>query len=257
MSDEGVHLAQWLRGQGQSDRNIAAHQKGLAMIREVVDRGTILPRHVDEALRREEAAGASGQRLANLKKIGDRLVEFSREHAFAPPLDPDPSGGGRALDVEMPAKKAATMAPERAGGAGPRDWRKFKSSTERCACESSELYLDDGADLMLKLAGGSGIFGFVVFYMVGVLGGIGTMAGLLAISLFASSVTVRYRCMTCRASCAPDDRDDAIALHAARLKYFVLAGIAGAISVGMWLWWWKVAQTAAPPPPDMDYYYYQ
>ena len=60
--------------------------------------------------------------------------------------------------------------------------------------------LDDGADLMMKLAGGSGIFGFVVFYMVGILGGIGTLSGLLAISLFASSVTVRYRCMRCRAS---------------------------------------------------------
>ena len=258
VSDEAQGLAQWLREQGQSEKNIAAHQKGLAMLRAIEPAGMLLPRHVDMALRQEENNGASGQRLANLQKIGDRVVQFSRERGaeYTLAAPPPASAGGLALDVAVPARPSGTMARAPASDTGPKDWRSFKHSSERCGCENSELFLDDGADLLMKLAGGSGMFGFVVFYLVGLLGGLGTLAGLLALSFFVSSITVRYRCMTCRASCAPDDRDDAMALHAARLKYFVLAGIAAAASIALWLWWWQAVKASVPPPPQEIIYYY-
>ena len=75
VSDEAQSLAQWLREQGQSEKNIAAHHKGLAMLRAIEPNGTLLPRYIDMALRQEENNGASGQRLANLQKIGNRVVQ--------------------------------------------------------------------------------------------------------------------------------------------------------------------------------------
>ena len=47
--------------------------------------GAILPKHVDQLLREREMGGATARQLANLKKVGDAIVQFERERPTAAP----------------------------------------------------------------------------------------------------------------------------------------------------------------------------
>jgi len=76
----------------------------------------VWPRHVDQAVRKQEAAGADVQTLATLHKVGDALLQYQTETAPAPPPAAPPPAIVRA---NAPAIMAAPAAEAEPGFAPP------------------------------------------------------------------------------------------------------------------------------------------
>ena len=83
-------LTTWLFQRGVPQRQHDTYYSTLDKIMRGRGSGPVKPFLVDEALRRDETAGASPQQLAELKRIGDQLVTYSRETIAPAPSTPLP-----------------------------------------------------------------------------------------------------------------------------------------------------------------------
>lgn len=86
----------WLGTQGVPEAHLPVYRAGArAVLDELEDPSrTVLPRHVDQAIRKADNARQSAVYLANLKKVGDMLVRYAKETAVAaapPPPEPAPA----------------------------------------------------------------------------------------------------------------------------------------------------------------------
>lgn len=88
----------WLRGCGISEPFLALYRQGADSIQSIAGaEQPVSSQHVDEAVRRAEAAGSSPRTVINLRKIGEALIEFYRAVAVTPPGEaPRPSRPPRA-----------------------------------------------------------------------------------------------------------------------------------------------------------------
>ncbi|MBI3185560.1 MAG: hypothetical protein HYZ28_25760 [Myxococcales bacterium] len=78
----------WLRARQVPEANLGSYRAGAERLLAVAGQGKVFPKHLDEAVRREEASGGSPKRLANLHRIGQVLLQFQAE--AGPPL-PQPA----------------------------------------------------------------------------------------------------------------------------------------------------------------------
>jgi len=82
----------WLGERGVPAEHWPVYRQQVAALQAKAGVGAILPKHLDQLMREREAAGATPRQLANLKKVGDAIVQFERERpSSAPPAAPPPA----------------------------------------------------------------------------------------------------------------------------------------------------------------------
>jgi hypothetical protein len=94
----------WLGERGVPAEHWPLYRQEVAALQAVAGDGAILPKHLDQLMAQREAAGATPRQLANLKKVGDAIVQFERERPSAPPPAVLPAVSA------LPAQPAATPA---------------------------------------------------------------------------------------------------------------------------------------------------
>ena len=111
-------FAQRLRQTEGDEPTVEAYLRIAERIVTVAGSWSVLPKHVDEALRRAEQDGAQPHQLANLKRVGDALVAFRRA-SVAPPSAVLSMGTAPSARGACPACGATfTLLPAPASSAG-------------------------------------------------------------------------------------------------------------------------------------------
>jgi hypothetical protein len=78
----------WAAARGVAPDQLATYRQAAQLVLAEAAGSRVWPRHVDQAVRKQEAAGADVQTLATLHKVGDALLQYQTETAPAPPVAP-------------------------------------------------------------------------------------------------------------------------------------------------------------------------
>ncbi len=77
-------FSEWLHQRNVEPGHIVAYQRAAdAILSPLAAGGPVLPKHVDMALHDAHSRGASKKQLADMKQIGDALVQYERERIQA------------------------------------------------------------------------------------------------------------------------------------------------------------------------------
>lgn len=210
-------FAAWLRGRGEDAATVDGFLRIADRITSVAGGWDVRPKHVDEAMRRAEGEGAQATQLANLKRVGDALVEFARP-------------------VGVP------MAP---AGSAP------VGGTNRCpVCSGPLALVQPAGGAASTLGGGLGVIGGIVGARL--LGCFGMLAVLLAFGAVGAAYrgfTLRARCASCAFVASPEHLDRRLQdeIDGARRKALLGAvgmGIGAVVAFALWI---GIAVALAPP----------
>jgi hypothetical protein len=101
----------WVAARGVAPDQLGAYRQAAQLVLAEAAGSRVWPRHVDQAVRKQEAAGADVQTLATLHKVGDALLQYQTETAPAPPPAGPPPAVVRANAPMMPAVPAVQAEP--------------------------------------------------------------------------------------------------------------------------------------------------
>jgi hypothetical protein len=215
-----------------------------------------MPKHLDLALRSAEGRGASAQQLANLKRMGEVFIRFTREGsapAGAAPELPLPD-----LGPAPTATPAAATAPVGAAAAAPPVSRPFAPgsapsaipggpSAGTCGMCGSGFEVGRG-NLHIGAAGGvSGIGAYLVARFFGLIGALALLAGIGSLGMFVALIGTRVRCSGCGVLPDPGEAPPELARRAwtQRIGFLVGAILLAATSVGLAVFWLYFAASYA------------
>ncbi len=200
------------------------------------------PKHVDEAVRRDEAAGATPKALANLQRIGALVIDFQAARANA------------SAEVKIESVRCAgcgTSQPPSASGncvkcgkALPRvTFSPLAGGKRRCGACGGAISYSDGQSTGAGGGGAGAIAGATGGYFIGFSGALTIMFGLMALGSVVALFSVRFRCDSCwevwPARLLHGDERRAMAKQ--RLIYLVVAIGLGVLSAGFGIVWWLLA----------------
>jgi hypothetical protein len=208
--------------------------------------GRVLPKHVDEAVRRATGEGASGSALAAIRRSGDALVRHTKDlpprRADAPPAR-EPGSPGDGLELVAVGRQATR--PSRPGQAGTFTSRPPATRGRCVGCGGALEIVGDGAP-MLALGGGGILSAIAAYLAVRVIGWIGV---LVAVGLFLAAVFVwqaLFACFACsrcnaRAKGPALDEEQRSRLSAVRARHALGAVGSAAIAIGGAIVWSMLA----------------
>jgi hypothetical protein len=241
----------WLSEQGIAEAQLAAYRQGAEKILAATDGGPLLPKHVDVAMKREEAAGASPRVLANLQKIGETLVEYARVAAAASPPDPsDPNQApkvtcGRCQRSQPYLRSGMCMvcggplqAPVAPGGPC-----YVSEGQRRCRACNGRFEFYDGLSAGSASGGAATFAGVTGAYMFGMLGAITVASGIAAIGTLVACLSLKFRCTGCwtRLPLKYVEPEERSAMMKQRLVFLACAIVLGLVCIGCAIAWITVA----------------
>lgn len=215
---------------------------------------------LDDALARETMAGASARRLANLRRVGDAMIEYVGQGAktivgtgpaaASSPASPLTGAAGAAaviaapsalppveldLAIEVPRRTAAsTREPINRGAARASAPPPVFTAPPRpgCICRARhDVYLDDyWQDIGTMYLGFMTITGGVAWRFAPAFTWLIVTSGLLAAGALITGLTVGWRCDDCRRWIAGRDLD-ADERSQVRRRALIFLGIAAALAV--------------------------
>ncbi len=203
---ERQRFAEHLRAQGEDDATVEAFLRIAERVTSVAGGWKVLPKHVDDAMRRAESEGASAHQLANLKRVGDALVAFARE---VPRAATSSAGGVPVTTNSIP------LSAEHGG---------------RCTVCSGLLSIDlpaEGGGLAARVGGGIGAVGsFVAVRLFGCFGVLTFLLAGAAVLALYRALTTRPKCTQCGRIAPREELSTALQddLDGARRKAFLGAG---------------------------------
>lgn len=209
---------------------------------------------LDDALARETMAGASARRLANLRRVGEAMIEYVGQgartiagpgpaptipsvvpaaviapHAAPPPVELD-------LAIELPRRAPVTREPPnglRRGAAASAPPPVFDAPPRPgCICRKREdVYIDDyWQDIGTIYLGVMCVAGGVAWRFAPAFTGLLVASGMLAAGALITGLTVGWRCESCRRWIAGRGLD-ADERAEARRRGLVFLGIAAVLAV--------------------------
>lgn len=208
----------------------AAMEDGYRRAREIIMQGRagrVLPWHVDEALAREDARGATARQLVNLKRLGYDLVVRERGQSSHHLPAEDPSRRWTPASVAAPRAKG----PE----ASSRSWSEFRAQTS-CSCGSRRKpRVSDGS----RGQGWAGLSGFATMALIWLVGAGGAAAigcAIMSMGCLVKAISTRLSCDTCGRPIKSSGSDG---LVWPRLKLLLGAAAFGVVALllgKLWLW---------------------
>jgi hypothetical protein len=243
-------FVEWLRKRGVPAAHIDAHRHYAMELAKY----SSLP----AAIVAEQQAGASAQRLANLRATSSKLDEFRtgisleivpedlvrrpRNTSAPPPMSApmaSPAGADAARSsIDAPRPKSPTAGPVR---------REKETRPPRKGCECRErhdLYLDnDFGSLATMLGGGIGIGMIIMIRLVGLLGAFAVAFGLAGLGGLATILSICFRCEGCRRTVRDLDADERSDLRKGRMMVTVVTLALIAASALCGYLWFMAAKT--------------
>ncbi|HUS63373.1 MAG TPA: hypothetical protein VMZ28_02480 [Kofleriaceae bacterium] len=243
----------WLVAQGIPEAQLAAYRQGAEKILAATDGAAFLPKHVDVAMKREEAAGASPRVLANLHKIGETMVEYGRVAppplaAPGAPTDPNdtPKVTCGTCQRAQPYLRsglcmvcgAALLAPTGPGGPC-----YVRDGERHCRACNGRFEFYDGLSAGSAGGGAASFGGIVAAYMFGLLGAITVASGIAAIGTLAACLSLKFRCTSCwtRLPTKYLEAEERSAMVKQRLVFLACAIVLGLVCLGCGIAWIAIA----------------
>ena len=285
--EQRKEFAVWLAKQGIPDAHVEKYVKSADRFLAIAAGAPVKPKHVDEAVRKAESAGATPHQLANLQRMADMLMQFQRDgriavatgasldqplpappgmtpsafgavafNGFAPATPPgsnvvvaSASGSAQAFPPLPAANPFHSKVEQRTGTGGA-------SGCKSCGGLLTVCYPGNGMGSGSRaILGGGGLVGAVLGYLAFKLLGCGVIAIALLIGSVVSligGIFAKQKCTRCGAGASAADlsEDYRKELRGKRIGLFVTAGATGVGGLLVGVLWIGAAVWAAGGLPE-------
>jgi len=196
-------FVEWLATQEVPESFHALYRQGASKIIDCTSGGPVQPKHVDQAIKREEAIGAPVRALANLQRIGDAMVRYQKEaQRAAAPAD---SRGQLQVDCARCGKRqpvsrsgsclfCGASLPE---AASPPSMARGQDGERRCRACGGRVVFYDGRQAGGATGGIGGVLAVATGWTVGVLPALMVLFTIGSLGSLAAALSMRFRCDSC------------------------------------------------------------